>query len=296
MKSQNKIVLGIGYMALSIMLSSFFMVIVKWMSSTYTIMEIIFFRNFFASFICLPLILRKNVDNKFYTSNLKYHILHAMLGLLAMFLYFTSISLLPLAKATAIFFSVPLFVTIFSTVILNEKVNINCWIAIMVGFIGTLVVINPEAISMSKGEIIAMLTAITTSLALITVRYLGKKEGSLTTTFYYTIFSTIALVFVLPLVWKKPTDIDLIILMLLGIGSGIEQIIMTYSYKLCPAAVVAPVGYTSLIWAAIFGAIFWKERLNANIVLGSLIIICCTLYVYRFNIKNESQLVSTTNN
>ncbi|WP_342219562.1 EamA family transporter [Rickettsiella endosymbiont of Miltochrista miniata] len=117
------------------------------------------------------------------------------------FFFYTALSKLPIADVTATLFSVPLFVIIFSSILLKERVGFEGGSCVLVGLIGALMVVRSSASILQLNSIFALLSAIFTALALITIRYIGKYENSITTTFYYTLITTAALFPILPIHW-----------------------------------------------------------------------------------------------
>ncbi|WP_342146230.1 DMT family transporter [Rickettsiella endosymbiont of Aleochara curtula] len=282
---EKKSLIAVVYMLTAVFFVSLTSVLVKWTSATYAITEIIFFRNAIAVIMCLGILSKKQI--KYTSSHLKWHFLHAFLGLSAMFFFYTALSKLPIADVTATLFSVPLFVIIFSSILLKERVGFKDGSCVLVGLIGALMVVRSSASILQLNSIFALLSAIFTALALITIRYIGKYENSITTTFYYTLITTAALFPILPIHWTTPSEYDLLLLILLGIGDCLGQLLMTQSYRDAPSYLVAPLGYTSLIWTVLFGFIIWSEIPKSIAFVGVFLIIASTLSLISYQNKKK---------
>lgn len=286
---------AIAYMVGSTIGSSAMMVIVKLYAMDYPVIEIVFFRSLFAFlFYSLLVVFNLHIKSRplYKTKQIKFHFLHSVVGLLAMVFYFYSLSLLPLAEATAISFSAPLFVIMLSNLILGESISSLNRLLIFIGFLGVVIIIKPVGHCVFQfSSLIAILASFLCASALICLRYLGKRESSVTTSFYYSLFTTIAIIPLLLPIWITPSGCDLFFLCLLGIGGGIEQLLATLSFKYAPAALVSPVSYSSIVWASIFGYIFWNEIIDVTTVTGSAIIIFSTWKAVSINLQQKEKKI-----
>ena len=286
-KMEKKSLTAAIYMLTAVFLVSLTSILVKWLSPKYSVTEIIFFRNAIAIVMCWGVLSKKRI--KYTTSHFKWHFLHAFLGLSAMYFFYTALSKLPIADVTATLFSVPLFVIIFSSILLKEIVDLKCWSFVLVGLIGALMVVHSSSSVFQLSSVFALLSAIFTALALITIRYIGRYENSITTTFFYTLITSVALFPILPLHWISPGGYELLLLILLGIGDCLGQLLMTQSYRDAPSYLVAPLGYTSLIWTVFFGYVIWSEMPKITSFIGIFLIIVSTLYIIGYQTKKADK-------
>lgn len=283
---EKKSLIAVMYMLTAVFLVTLTSILVKWISAKYSVTEIIFFRNVIAIVMCWGVLSKKGI--KYRTSHLKLHFLHAFLGLSAMYLFYVALSRLPITDVTAILFSVPLFVILFSSILLKEIVGFKCWSYFFVGLIGALIVARSSTSVFQLNSVLGLLSAIFTALALITIRYIGRYENSITTTFYYTLITSVSLLPILPVQWIFPNVYDLLLLILLGIGDCLGQLLTTQSYRDAPSYLLAPLGYTSLIWTVFFGFIIWSEMPRITTFVGIFLIIASTLYIISYQNKKAA--------
>jgi drug/metabolite transporter (DMT)-like permease len=288
---EKKSLIAVIYMLTAVFLVTLTSILVKWISTKYSVTEIIFFRNVIAIVMCWGVLSKKGI--KYRTSHFKWHFLHAFLGLSAMYLFYAALAKLPITDVTAILFSVPLFVILFSSILLKEIVGFKCWSYFFVGLIGALIVARSSASIFQLNSVFGLLSAIFTALALITVRYIGRYENSITTTFYYTLITSVSLLPVLPVQWISPSVYDLLLLILLGIGDCLGQLLMTQSYRDAPSYLLAPLGYTSLIWTVFFGFLIWSEMPRITTFVGIFLIIASTLYIISYQNKKADAFLSS---
>jgi drug/metabolite transporter (DMT)-like permease len=209
------------------------------------------------------------------------HLWRAVLGMSGMALNFLTFSLLPIAEATVILFTVPIFATILSALVLKEPVGIHRWAAVALGFAGALIVVGPSGGRSlpSDGLAVGLLAALIVSAISITVRQIGKTEKALTTVFWFTILSTIPFALLMPFLGKAHDPQTFALLALLGLSGGIAQLAMTASLRLAPVSVVLPIDYSGLLWAALAGWIVFATVPAHQLWLGAPLIIASGLYI-----------------
>lgn len=208
------------------------------------------------------------------------HLARAMIGLCAMTLNYLGYILLPLAEATTIGFAVPIFATLLSVVVLAEMVGIHRWGAIIFGFVGILIVVQPgDGHLPLTGALVALGGALMTAGVSVLIRSLGTTESTLTTVFWFTALALPPLA-VAMLFFGQSHDVH-VWAMLLGIGltGGAGQFALTASLRYAPVSVVMPMDYTSLIWATIFGWLIYDTLPIAATWMGAPIIIASGLYI-----------------
>ena len=254
--------------------------LIKHLSNIYPILHLIFFRNFFAIFPVLWMIKRQGGVQLLVTERPWAHILRAAVGLVAIALIFLSFKLLPLADAVALHFATPLIVTALSIPLLGEKVGIYRTAAVVMGLIGVLIIINPTGSLDFWGTVVALGAAVVMAFSTVLVRVLGKTEHSLTTVFYFTVFSTGVSGLLLPLIESPAaTIVDWGLMALLGICAGLGQILQTSAYRMAPAAFVSPFNYTSILYAALLGYLIWGEIPETHTWIGAGIVIASGLFI-----------------
>ncbi|GAB5487977.1 MAG: DMT family transporter [Parasphingorhabdus sp.] len=222
------------------------------------------------------------------------HILRSTLGIFAMGLNFWAMTLLPLADATTISFTVPIFATLFAALILREKVGIQRWSAILIGFIGVLVVIQPGGTLIPAfGATVALVGALVTAAVTLVIRMLGRTETSIVTIFWFSVYTLPALA-VCAYIYGGGHDAQTWGYLLgIGIFGALGQLTITQSLRFAPVSTIVPMDYTALLWATIFGILIFNQFPGLSIWIGAPIIIGSGLFIaWREHVKASKQLVA----
>ncbi len=273
--------LGIGMMLGSVLLFSMMNVLVKILTDRYPVAEVTFFRSAFALVpVAAAITLQGGWATSLRTERPWGHVWRSVIGLTSMTMMFWSFHLLPLGDAVALNFSAPLFLTALSVPLLGEKVGIHRWSAVLVGFVGVLIIVRPSGeMFLHLGAMVALGAAFAQSFAMVAIRQLSRTEPPNTIVFYFTSFTTVMLALALPFVWVTPTLADLGLLVATGLLGGGAQLLMTRGYSLAPAAVIAPFNYTSLLWAVLFGWLLWSELPSVYVTVGACVVALSGLYI-----------------
>ena len=211
------------------------------------------------------------------------HVSRAALGLTTMMLTFSALAYLPLAEATTIAFAAPLFAVILSATVLKEPVGHHRWSAVAVGFVGVIVVMQPHGQSFPAiGLALAVTAALGVGAVTITLRQIGRTEGTQTIVLWFTLLSLLALGALMPFYARAHDAHGWAILVALGLFGGMGQLLMTASLRYAPVSAVVPFDYVQLLWAVLLGWFFFADRPAATTGLGAAIIVASGLYtVYR---------------
>jgi drug/metabolite transporter (DMT)-like permease len=216
-----------------------------------------------------------------HTRNLKMQILRSILLVSSTLTFWLALMFLPLAHCVVILFVAPLLVTILAVPILGERVGRHRWTAVILGFVGVLVVMRPGFNIFSWVSILPFITALLYAGVQISTRILGRTEGALTTLLYSSaggaIICTIGVLFF----WVTPSFQQWLVLVWLGFLGALGHYLMIKAYQLAPASLLAPFDYTTLIWATVLGFVVFGDLPDAGTVLGALIIMSSGLYLIR---------------
>jgi drug/metabolite transporter (DMT)-like permease len=206
-----------------------------------------------------------------------------------MFLNFAALSRLPLVDATAISFAAPLITVAFAALLLGEHVRVYRWSAVTVGFIGVLVMLWPHfniehfaiagSVSGAVGALCAVAGAVTNAGSVIQTRRLTTTETTSSIVFYFSFICALAGLATLPFGWIMPSPFELAVLVSIGLLGGIAHLILTESYRLAPASVVAPFDYSAIIFAFLLGYAMFGEVPTGVVVVGALIVVAAGLFV-----------------
>ena len=220
--------------------------------------EIAFFRNLFGLIVVLPWFIRQGLA-PLRTERIGTHLLRASLNSVAMLAFFWALTITPLSEVTALTFGAPIFATVMAAFFLGETVSLRRWIAILIGFTGTMVVLRPGFVSIGLGEGLTVFAAMTWGVVLLIVKSLGRTESAVTITAYMSLLITpIALVPAL-FVWQWPSANLWIWLVATGILGNLGQLLMVQALKIAPTHVVMPLDFLKLIWISALAFIAFGE-------------------------------------
>lgn len=208
------------------------------------------------------------------------HLVRMIIGIIAMGFNFWSYTLLPMAEATTIGFAVPIFATALAALLLKEPTGIHRWGAVLVGFVGVLIVLQPGGSHISLfGGTVAIVAAMLTASVTVVLRRLGATERAPTIVFWFALTSLLPLGLAMLRVGQWHDAATWGLLLLMGVAGGIAQLALTASLRLAPVALVMPMDYTGLLWASLIGFILFLEWPSTATWLGAPVIIASGLYI-----------------
>ena len=276
-------------MFISVCAFSIMDLIVKW-SENYPVGEVLFFRGF-CGLIPLFFLIPKERYFNFYKTNRPFlHFKRCAAGLFAIVAIFIALRELPLATVVSITFASPIFTTIFSIFLLSEKVGLYRWLAVLVGFIGIIVISEPGFSSMNIYYFYPIIFCLGLSYVAITIKQLSVSEPVWLISFYFSISIMILSFFTIPQGWLLPSIKDLFLLSLLGILGGLANLWLTQSYKFSDVSLVTPLKYLALVFAIIFGYLIWDEIPTLRTLIGSLLVIISSVIIFRREIYHKKQV------
>ena len=293
MLSKNQ--LGFLYMFMSICAFSLMDVIVKW-SVDYPIGQVLFFRGFFGIIFYFFVIPRERINNFYQTKRPGLHALRCLAGLIALISIFIALRKLPLATVVSISFAAPIFTTILSIFLLSEKVGIFRWLAVIIGFIGILVITEPGISELNIYYIFPIIFCLGLSYVAITIRQLSTSEPAWLISFYFSLSITFLSFLTIPQGWVMPSLNHFILLSLIGIFGGVANLWLSLSYKYSEVSLVTPLKYLALVFAVIFGYFIWEEVPTIKTILGAFLVIISTLIIFRREIYNKNIITSKAMN
>ena len=293
MLSKNQ--LGFLYMFMSICAFSLMDLIVKW-SADYPIGQVLFFRGFFGIVFYFFIIPRKRLHDFYQTKRPGLHTLRCVSGLIALVAIFIALRELPLATVVSISFAAPIFTTILSIFLLNEKVGIFRWLAVFIGFIGILVITEPGISELNIYYVFPIIFCLGLSYVAITIRQLSSTEPVWLISFYFSLSITILSFFTIPQGWIMPSLNHFLLLSLIGVFGGVANLWLSQSYKYSEVSLVTPLKYLALVFAIIFGYYIWEEIPTIKTLAGAFLVIVSTLIIFRREIYKKKIITSKTIN
>ena len=282
-------------MFLSICGFSLMDVIVKW-SVDYPIGQILFFRGFFGIIFYFFIIPRDRIHNFYNTKRPGLHSLRCIAGLIAIVAIFIALRKLPLATVVSISFAAPIFTTIFSIFLLSERVGIYRWLAVLVGFIGILIITEPGISELNIYYIFPIIFCLGLSYVAITLRQLSSTEPVWLISLFFSIAITLLSLITIPFGWVMPSFNHLMILSLIGIFGGVSNLWLSQSYKYSEVSLVTPLKYLTLVFAIIFGYFIWGEIPTLKTLVGAFLVIVSTLIIFRREIYKKKNITSKVTN
>ena len=278
MLSKNQ--LGFLYMFLSVCAFSLMDLIIKW-TADYPLGQVVFFRGFFGIVFYFFVIPKNRINNFYQTKRAFLHFLRCFVGLIAMVAIFIALRNLPLATVVSISFAAPIFTTIFSIFFLSERVGIYRWLAVVIGFVGILIITEPGFESLNIYYIFPIIFCIGLSYVAIAIRQLSSTEPVWLISLNFSIAITIAGLCTLPYGWKIPSFFDFFVLSLVGLVGGIANLWLSQSYKFSEVSLVTPLKYLGLVFAIFFGYLIWGEVPSLKSLIGGLLVILSSIIIFR---------------
>ena len=256
-------------------------VCVKKIDNRIPIYELVFFRSLFSLLITSLIINKRNINP--WGENKPLLILRGLLGTIALICIFYAIRNMPLNISTVIQYTYPIFISIFAGILLNERITKNIFLAVITGWLGILIILNPSQLSNLNVELnnltiaIAFLGSISTSLAYITVKKLSLTEDIFIIIKYFPLISIITLSPVVFINWVTPNISDLVWIIGIGIFTQAGQTFLTIGLKILPATEAASINYFQVFFGSLWGIFFFNEIININFLIGSLLVLLGTI-------------------
>ena len=237
-----------------------------------------FLRFLFGFLIIAPYILKTKFE-VFSTKNLKIHILRSALNLPAMLLGFAALAMLPLEKMTAIHFIVPIIVTILAVIFLKEKIYLYRSIALVMGFLGMLIILRPGIIDISIGIYMALISSLIWSVVIILTKKVSKDDSAITILSHQYVYMSL---FSFPLViyfWDQPSLKTIIFILCAAMSGTILHIALNHAYKLVDVTMTQPYSFLGLVVSSIIGYFVFSDKPDFYTWLGASVIFCGVLLI-----------------
>ena len=242
-----------------------------------------FLRFFFGLIVIFPFIIKSNF-NIYKTNNLKFHLIRSFINVPMMILGFAALMYIPLEQIKAIGFLSPILVVILSVLILKEKIYIIRILALIIGFVGVLIILRPGIIEINIGAYMVLFSGLLWSTVIIITKFMSKEDSPMTILTYQYTFVTI---FTLPLAliyWTNPTLHSLYYALLAAIVGTVLHLCINNSYRLADLSIIQPVWFTQLIFASVFGFSIFGEIPDGWTWAGGILVFSSVLIItYREN-------------
>lgn len=263
----------------------------KWLVQNFAIGQVLFMRSAVALLVLMLIMRGGGIRQAVRAEKPGMQALRAIFATVEVIAFYGAVMYLPLADTMAFWLAAPLYVAALSPLLLGEHVGWRRWTAIIVGFIGVLIVLQPSRESLTAPAFIAVGGSLAFALMMLTARSLrGTPDKTLS--FWQTVAALIGGAVLAPFGWATPGLADFFLLGILGLLAMLAHICVTRAFKLADAATVAPLQYTLLIWAALFGYLVFGDVPRPAMVLGSLIIVVSGLFLFFRERKRAQEVIS----
>ena len=248
---------------------------------------ICFYRCLMGLIIITPFVARNNF-RALQTDNMRLQIFRALINIISMICWFSAIGMMHFEKATALGFTTPLFTTVLAVLILGEVIRFHRTAALLLGFIGILIIIRPGYVPFEFGTILMLIASFSFSFVLIFVKKLSATDSSLTIIFYHLLYMT-PVFFILSLFyWQTITLDQIIIFSLMGAPGLLSHWCLAQAFKMSDTTFVMPLQFTKLIWASLIGLFIFAEQPDIWTWIGGIIIFISVVYItYREAFKKK---------
>ena len=243
------------------------------------ILIVVWARAVFGALMTLPFAIRAEGLAAFRPRRPLHHLSRAVLLFSATFLFFQALNHLPIADALAIFFVNPLVIVILSALILRERVGPRRWAAVAVGFVGTLIIIRPGLVEVNPGTFYALGSGVALGSYLVMTRHIAGAANAMVLTFQTSTIGAALMTLALPLLWQMPDPAQWLMLVGLGVVATLGHVLITMAYEHGEASLLAPLAFTEIIMATVFGWWFFNDLPDRWTVLGVAILIGSAIYI-----------------
>lgn len=298
--TQNKDLIGVASLAMGVVVFSLQDAIIKSISGDYPVTMAIVVRCLVALPLLLLMVQIEVGLSRLLSRNAGVLILRGIILLVAYTTYFMSLAALPLAEAIALFFTAPLIITLLSGPLLGERVSLQAWVAVIVGFIGVLIILRPGSALFEPAALLSLVSATTYALSMVIARRIGVTEVATVMAFYqngvYLLGASLAAIafamvgieelghpsldfLVRP--WSTPRSLDLMLMAVCGIIAAFGMFLLTNAYRSAKASLVTVFEYTGMIWGPLWGYLFFNEIPSWSTATGMALIIAAGIFAVR---------------
>lgn len=272
--------IGIGLMVLAMTIMPGIDVIAKFLGQQQLpILQIVWARLFFGGVLALPFAARHTGWTGLMPDRPAIHTLRALLLMAATFFFFWALKFLPIADALAVFFVNPLVVTCLSPLILREKVGPRRWVAVGIGFIGTLIIVRPGLGAFNPGSLLALGSGGSLALYLLLTRRISGQQKAIVTTFHTNAIGGLIASAAVAWVWVAPSPLQWLLFLSIAAIANLGHYLIVRAYDHAEASLLAPLSYTEMVGSTVLGLIFFGDFPDAPTFLGVGILIACAIYI-----------------
>lgn len=268
--------------------------LIRYVSKDIHPFEIAFFRNLFGMVVFTPWLVRHGFAI-LRTRRIALHSIRAGLNIIAMLCFFTGLSMTPIARVTALGFTAPVFAALLAVLFLGERFRFRRWVAMALGFAGTLIILRPGLETIDTGSLLILASTLAWGITLIVIKMLGRTDSALTITAYMNI--TLGLLSFIPalFVWTTPSLVNLFWMLCIGVLGTLAQVGMAQALKEADTGVVMPFDFLRLVWVSILGYLLFAEVPDVFTWVGGSVVFASAAYLaYRENAQRREDAVTAS--
>jgi len=260
----------------------------KYLSAYLPVLQIVWARNVFAIGFTLLMLGRRDPVAMLRSRRPGLQFVRSILMFGSTWLFFAAIHVIPLADASSISFVAPLMVTALSVPLLGERVGPRRWAAVVVGFVGAMIIIRPNPATMQLAALLPLGSASCFALYQIATRVLAGQDHAVTTTLYAPVVGAVFCSALMPFLWVSPDPLHWGLLLMVGALGGFSHFVLVKAYEHAPPSLLAPFAYTNLIWSVSLGYMLWGDLPDRWTALGAAIVVASGLYtLYREGVRRR---------
>lgn len=254
-------------------------VVVKFLGASYSPFQTIFFAGLLTFPLVSVMLLTDRSGGTLIPRHPGWSLLRTLTAVLNGIAGFYAFSMLPLAQCYAIFFAMPVLITLMAIPLLGEKIGLRRGIAVVVGLIGVGIVLRPGDVDLNLGHLAALTAALMGAMTSVIVRKIGHAERSVVLMLYPMMGNFVVMALALPFVYR-PMPIEHLGLLAVMAGLGLMAgLLIIMAYRMAPAVIVAPMQYSQILWAALFGSLLFGEEIDLWTGIGAAVIIASGIYI-----------------
>ena len=291
-KASPSVLTGIALTAAGYALFSVQDASVKWLVETYAVPQILFLRSIVIVALVLAIGGRRNIDNFVRSRNKVALIVRAALILGAWLFYYSAARYLGLPELTTFYFAAPIVAVGLSAILLKERVGVTRWMAVLVGFGGVVVAAGPSLTVDVGPALAALIAAVCWGSSVVLVRWINRSDTTPTQMLVSNLLFAMSCLLVLPWLWKTPDPWSFALMVGLGFTGGLGQYLIYEGFRFAPASVVAPIEYTGLVWAFLYGYAIWAHVPQRHVFAGAGLIIVSALMLVWFEGRRSRAVVA----
>ncbi len=253
--------------------------IAKTLTADYSAIQILFLRNLIALPLACLIAIRFGGTGALRSRRPMAHLIRGLIWIAAATTFFTGLRFLGLAEATALIFAAPVFITAISALFLKETVGWRRWLAVLAGFAGVLIVVQPGAGTFQPASLFPLATALFYALLMLSARWVDPGESVWTMMLYLVGTGALLGGLAMPFVWRTPEAGDLWLFAGISLFGTAGMTLITQAFRFAPATIVAPFDYTALLWATLLGWLLWRDVPTTSTYLGAGVIILSGIFI-----------------